>query len=88
MPNPLLNAFTLITVALNRVLAYLDRGVHYASGYMLYYLFRGLKPQTHTRPRRISEGRFYAPAIVITGASEGEDSDSSPILNHPWPDHP
>ncbi|KAK4126562.1 NAD(P)-binding protein [Parathielavia appendiculata] len=71
MANSLLNAFSLLTVALNRILAWLDRGVHYASGYILYYLFRGLKPQTHTRPRTISEGRFYSPAVVITGASEG-----------------
>ncbi|KAK4099663.1 NAD(P)-binding protein [Parathielavia hyrcaniae] len=71
MANPLLNAFSLVTAALNRMLAWLDSCVHYTSGYILYYLFRGLKPQTHTRPRKISEGRFYAPAVVITGASEG-----------------
>lgn len=72
MTNPLLNAFTLLTVALNRILAYVDRGIHYASGYVLYYFFNGLKPQTHTRPHKTQDGRFYSPAVVITGASEGE----------------
>ncbi|KAL2172839.1 hypothetical protein VTG60DRAFT_17 [Thermothelomyces hinnuleus] len=71
MPNPFLNVFSLIAVVLNRVLAYLDRAVHYASGYILYYLFRGLKPQTHTRPHKTLQGRFYSPAVVVTGASEG-----------------
>jgi hypothetical protein len=72
MTNPLLNAFSLITVVLNRVLAYLDYGVHYFSGYVLYYCFNGLKPQTHTRPRKLGNGQFYSPAVVITGASEGQ----------------
>ncbi|KAL2142680.1 hypothetical protein VTI28DRAFT_835 [Corynascus sepedonium] len=71
MSNPILNVFSLFTVVLNRVLAYLDRAVHYASGYILYYVFNGLKPQTHTRPRKTRHGRFYAPAVVVTGASEG-----------------
>jgi hypothetical protein len=72
MPIPLLNAFSLLTVFLNRVLALVDRAVHYATGYVLYYCFKGLKPQTHTRPHKTKDGRFYSPAVVITGASEGE----------------
>ncbi|KAK3306899.1 uncharacterized protein B0T15DRAFT_395749 [Chaetomium strumarium] len=71
MPIPILNAFSLLTVALNRILARIDRWVHYVSGYILYLFFRGLKPQTHTRPYKTKDGRFYSPAAVITGASEG-----------------
>ncbi|KAL2173855.1 uncharacterized protein P884DRAFT_210727 [Thermothelomyces heterothallicus CBS 202.75] len=71
MPNPFLNVLSLIAVVLNRVLAYLDRAVHYASGYILYFLFKGLKPQTHTRPYKTRNGRCYSPAVVVTGASEG-----------------
>ncbi|KAL2153378.1 hypothetical protein VTH82DRAFT_4533 [Thermothelomyces myriococcoides] len=71
MPNQFLNAFSSIAVVLNRGLAYLDRAVHYASGYILYYLFNGLKPQTHTRPCKTRHGRYYSPAVVVTGASEG-----------------
>lgn len=72
MPTTFLKVFSVLTVALNRVLAFLDRCVHYASGYMLYYCFRGMKPQTHTRPGKTKDGRAYAPSVVITGASEGE----------------
>jgi hypothetical protein len=72
MPIPILNAFSLLTVALNRILARVDRWVRYISGYILYLFFRGLKPQTHTRPYKTKDGRFYSPAVVITGASEGE----------------
>ncbi|KXX83420.1 D-beta-hydroxybutyrate dehydrogenase, mitochondrial [Madurella mycetomatis] len=71
MPAQLLEAFSYFTVILNRLLAYLDRGVHYASGYLLYYCFHGLKPQTHTRPCRTQDGRVYSPSVVVTGASEG-----------------
>ncbi|KAJ9144130.1 hypothetical protein NKR23_g6032 [Pleurostoma richardsiae] len=67
----ILKAFTGVTVILNRALAWLDYGVHYASGYILYYVFHGMKPQTHTRPGKTSDGRVYSPSVVVTGASEG-----------------
>lgn len=81
MPNQFLNAFSSIAVVLNRGLAYLDRAVHYASGYILYYLFNGLKPQTHTRPCKTRHGRYYSPAVVVTGASEGENCSSSLLFS-------
>lgn len=80
MANPLLSAFALVMVALNRLLANIHRGVHYAIGYVLYYVFKGLKPQTHTRPHRTKDGHLYSPAVVITGASEGETARSSSFL--------
>lgn len=71
MPASLLNAFSILTAALNRTLACVDRVIHNVSGYILYYCCGGLKPQTHTRPHKTSDGRFYSPSVVITGASEG-----------------
>ncbi|KAB5528004.1 hypothetical protein GE09DRAFT_1292735 [Coniochaeta sp. 2T2.1] len=70
MASPILHAFSGLMSILNRGLAWLDFGVHYVSGYLLYYLFRGLKPQTHTRPG-VRNGRIYSPSVVVTGAGEG-----------------
>lgn len=71
MLSLLFHAFSGVMSILNRGLAWLDFAVHYTSGYALYYILGGIKPQTHTRPSRLSGGRLYTPSVVITGASEG-----------------
>jgi hypothetical protein len=59
------------TVLLNRGLAWIDFGIHYTSGYFLYFFLRGLKPQTHTRPGLRASNAIYTPSVLVTGASEG-----------------
>ncbi|KAF2279724.1 NAD(P)-binding protein [Westerdykella ornata] len=71
MANRILTAFSTTTSLLNRALAWADFVVHFISGYFLYYLVGGYKPQYHTRPRRLSHGDHYSPAVLVTGASQG-----------------
>lgn len=71
MVNSLLAAFSYATIPLNRLLAWLDFGVHIISGYLLYYLLGGFKPQFHTRPAKGRNGEAYAPSVLVTGASQG-----------------
>jgi zinc transporter ZupT len=75
MANRILITFSAFMAVLNRMLAALDFAVHYTSGYVLYYVFRGLKPQTHTKPAKRKDGSIYSPSVLVTGASEGK----------PWP---
>ncbi|KAK4204884.1 hypothetical protein QBC40DRAFT_336515 [Triangularia verruculosa] len=63
--NRPLTFFSALMVGLNRVLAWVDFGVHYASNYISYLFFGGLKPQTHTRPQRLKDGRVYSPSVSI-----------------------
>lgn len=72
MVNILLSAFSYATIPLNRLLAWIDFGVHYISGYILYYLIGGHKPQYHTRPAKRRGGDAYSPSVLITGSSQGE----------------
>jgi hypothetical protein len=72
MVNRKLAAFTGFLRFLNRGLSYLDYAVHYVSGYLIYWLVGGLKPQWHTRPKRLENGEAYAPSVLITGASQGQ----------------
>lgn len=67
MVNGLFTPITWTLNVLERGLAWIDFGIHYISGYLLYYLLRGFKPQWHTRPRK-----GYSPAVLVTGASQGE----------------
>jgi hypothetical protein len=71
MLSTILHAFSGVMVVLNRGLAWVDFGVHHISNYVLYYFFKGIKPQTHTIPG-VRNGRHYSPSVVITGASEGQ----------------
>jgi hypothetical protein len=71
MPSGPLLAFSGLMTVLNRGLAWIDFAVHHASGYFFYWFLRGMKPQTHTRPRKLPDGRSYSPSVVITGASQG-----------------
>jgi hypothetical protein len=71
MVNVALNAFQGVLHFLNRGLAYADFAVHYVSGYFLYYLVGGFKPQFHTRPAKLRDGQNYTPSVLVTGASQG-----------------
>lgn len=82
MVNKLFNALSQATLPLNRLLAWIDFGIHYVSGYLLYYLVGGYKPQFHTRPASRKNGEVYAPSILVTGASQGKVLPLQSILDH------
>ncbi|KAI9155612.1 D-beta-hydroxybutyrate dehydrogenase [Paramyrothecium foliicola] len=71
MVNQLLAAFSYATIPLNRLLAWADFVVHYISGYLLYFLIGGYRPQYHTRPAKQRNGDAYTPSVLVTGASQG-----------------
>lgn len=80
MVNKLFAAVSQVTIPVNRLLAWIDFGIHYVSGYFLYYLMGGYKPQWHTRPGNRGAQDPYAPSVLVTGASEGSLSDDSNLL--------
>lgn len=79
MVNAILTAGCGVLNFLDIGLAWVDFGIHYVSGYLLYYLVGGMKPQWHTRPSKRKDGQPYSPAFLVTGASQDLHIRYSPL---------
>jgi hypothetical protein len=67
MVNKPLDLFARFTQVLNRALGWVDFVVHYTSGYIPYYVFNGLAPQTplcDTKPCKRRDST-YTPSVVV-----------------------